>query len=152
MGVRVGKETEAKKMQGEIWSQSPDRRLHLDSSAGLPSVASLKNGHLANFCIPPPSMGSSVPHLSSSGLCLCSKVLPGRYFTPLGQGQPPMKSCESPGCLWGHRVQSPCPGKLRYWSQIMSPLDLFCCRQGIPSFSMQDLVYYSLFTYATSFE
>lgn len=58
MGVRVGKETEAKKMQGEIWSQSPDRRLHLDSSAGLPSVASLKNGHLANFCIPPQVWGA----------------------------------------------------------------------------------------------
>lgn len=123
MGVRVGKETEAEKMQGEVWSQSPDHRLHLDPSAGLPSVTFLKNGHLANFCIPP-SMGSSVPHLSSSGLCLCSKVLPGRRsFTPLGQGQPPVKSYESPGCLWGHcsaagkaSPGSPC----RMWFLILS--------------------------------
>lgn len=92
MGVRVGKETEtedAKVKSGakaQTWASSgPQCRTPLCNLS--------EEWASGQFLHTPKYTGSSVPHLSSSGLCLCSRFLPGRRsFTPLGQGQPPVKS------------------------------------------------------------
>lgn len=112
----VGEQSEAKKIQGG----------NLEPHVGLPCVASLKNGPLAYFCIP--------PGVGSSFLLPLLWPLPGRRsFIPRGQGQPPGKSSGSPGCPWAIESSPPAQKSLRCWRR--SPWGLFCFRLGTPGFS-----------------